>query len=57
MVRYSSIMLYFDMSEKGGIAQIRFSARTDVITIVGLVTSSATASTLLERMFETGGEH
>lgn len=57
MVRYSPIVLYFDVSEKGRIAKIRFSARADVITVVGFVTTSPTTSTLLERMLEAGGKH
>ena len=54
---YSTIMLYFDMGEKGWVTQIRLATRTNIISIIRLVSSSSSPSTLLERMLKTCWKH
>jgi hypothetical protein len=47
----------FDVSEEGRIAEIGLAAGTNIISVIGLISSSSASTTLLKWMLETGGEH
>ncbi len=49
-------MFDFDVSEKGGITEIGFTAWTDVVSAVRIVSASSSASGHV-RMLNTGGKH
>ncbi len=49
-------MFDFDVSEKGGITEIRFTAWTDVVSAVWIVSASSSASGHVW-MLDTGGKH
>lgn len=50
-------MLNFDMCEESRVAEIRFTAWADVVSIVGFVSSSSASATLLKRMLKTSWKH
>jgi len=50
-------MFDFDMSEESRITEIGFSAWTNIISVVRLISSSSAATTLLEGVLQTGWKH
>ena len=54
---YSAIMFYLYVGEKSRIAEIRFSTRTNVVSVIWLVASSSSSSSGLIGMLEAGWKH
>ena len=56
-ILYSSVVFNFDVGEECGVTQVGLSTRTNIISVVRLVASSASSSTRLIWMLKTAGKH